>query len=157
MQSSKFDCLKVSTQDNWNYGNLKLHGNRMWDPVKLYKRDAAIEREELCCLGSKKLVLVPSPFYHSTFFSAFCFCSSPQIDSFGQWCSAVTQQGKVYIDRARGIRSLADQILAIGCIVFGALVNSYILNKLMANNTTHGVIYVLNKLYLLHRHVHSTL
>ncbi len=46
----------------------------------------------------------------------------------GDAYSAFTQQDKVYIDRARGIRSLADQILAIWCIVFGTLVNSYILS-----------------------------
>ena len=48
----------------------------------------------------------------------------------GDAYSAVTQQGKVYIDRARGIQSLADLILAIGCIVFGTLVNLYILQQI---------------------------
>ena len=64
------------------------------------------------------------------FFRPFVSVPHPRLTVLaGDAYSAVTQQGKVYIDRARGIRSLADQ-LAIGCIVFGTLVNSYILQQI---------------------------
>ena len=49
------------------------------------------------------------------FFRPFVSVPHPRLTVLaGDAYSAVTQQGKVYIDRARGIRSLADQILAIG-------------------------------------------
>ena len=64
--------------------------------MNLYERDAVVEREELCCLGSKKLVLVPSPFYVTTFFQPFVSVPHPRLTVLaGDAYSAVTQQGKV--------------------------------------------------------------
>ena len=95
--------------------------------MKLYERDAAVEREELCWFGSKNRYSSQVLFTALHFFRPFVSVPHPRLTVLaGDAYSAVTQQGKVYIDRARGIQSLADQILAIGCIVFGTLVNSYI-------------------------------
>ena len=78
----------------------------LWDPEApwlLYVRSSQVVQERcssreggVVLSWKQKIVTHPKSFLPHYIFPAFCFCSSPQIDSFGRWClfcSYSTRQG----------------------------------------------------------------